>query len=57
MHEHTRKRLEEVYEARLALSAKMEARSISAEGRLKATESRQEYERKLRKLQDQPTPR
>jgi len=52
MQPHTKRRIEEVYQERARLCAKMEASQISAEGRLRAAVLRVQYERQIKKLQE-----
>jgi hypothetical protein len=55
MHEHTKRRIEEVLEKRMAQCAKMEAKAISAQGRLAAVEWQAKYEKDLRRLRGDST--
>jgi hypothetical protein len=47
MHRATKARLEEVYQARIELAERMEARAKTAEGRLQAANWQATYNRKL----------
>ena len=51
MHEKSRKRLEQVYQERLRLTALMEAKAKTAEGRLRAVAWKAKITRDLAQLQ------